>query len=77
MVVNAYCPGGETMCVTAGVHCKRFCLPKYTTLIYVNVRELKRPWGVLYGNVWYRTEKCNLWIRYLFGWLISESIKIN
>lgn len=48
-----------------------------TTHIYINVQELKRPWGVLRGNVWYRTAKSNLWIRFFFGWLISESIKIN
>ncbi len=68
---------GKSMCVLVDGYCKCFCSHTYTTHIYINVRELKRPWGVLCGNVRYGTEKSNLWIRYFFGWLISESIKIN
>lgn len=67
-----------------GVQIIRFllyvCLCAHVSCImqaYIHVQESKCPWRVLCGNVRYGTEKSNLWVRYLFGWLISKSIKIN
>lgn len=46
-------------------------------ILHTYILIYKHPQWVLCGNMCYGTEKSNLWIRYLFGWLISETIKIN